>query len=37
MEVLWESIPVFTEEYLKIVDITDKVQKIVEGGRKTCF
>ena len=30
MEVLWESIPVFTEEYLKIVDITDKVQKIVE-------
>ena len=30
MEILWDNISVFTEEYLKIIDITDKIQKIVE-------
>ena len=29
MEILWDEIPVFTEEYLKVIDITDKVQQII--------
>ena len=33
MEVLWDEIPIRTEEYLKIVDITDKVQYIVDKNK----
>ncbi len=30
MEIFWDEIPVFTKEYLKIVDITDKVEDTVK-------
>lgn len=29
LEIFWDEIPVFVKEYLKVVDITDKVQGIV--------
>lgn len=30
MEIFWDKIPLFTREYLKVVNITDKVEEIVE-------
>ena len=30
MEIFWDEIPVSTREHLKVVDITDKVESIVE-------
>lgn len=30
MEILWDEIPVFTDEYLKVIDITDKVKELVK-------
>lgn len=30
MEIFWDEIPVSTKEYLKVVDITDKVRGIVK-------
>jgi len=33
MEIFWDEIPVFTKEYLKVVDITNKVQEIVDNRK----
>jgi len=30
MEIFWNEIPVFTKEYLKVLDITDKIKDIVK-------
>ena len=31
MEIFWDEIPIQTKEYLKVVDITDKVQHILQA------
>jgi len=42
MQILWDEIPVQTKEYLKVVDITDKVQAIfkkqkIKEGNLTVY